>query len=69
MANMSDDIEWIVSGDSAVSGTYRDKAKVGQFWAAITEKSFTTRPSDSWATTSSSCLPASRTHQPRTARD
>jgi uncharacterized protein len=44
MANTSDDIEWIVSGDSAVSGTYRGKAKIGEFWAAITEKSFTTSP-------------------------
>jgi uncharacterized protein len=44
MANMSDDIEWIVLGDSAVSGTYRGKAKVGEFWAAIAEKSFTTTP-------------------------
>jgi|BarGraNGADG00312_1021997.scaffolds.fasta_scaffold11640_2 uncharacterized protein len=44
MANMSDDIEWIVSGDSAVSGTYRGQAQVGEFWAAIAEKSFTTSP-------------------------
>jgi ketosteroid isomerase-like protein len=44
MANMSDDIEWIVSGESAVGGTYRGKAKVGEFWAVIAEKSFRTSP-------------------------
>jgi ketosteroid isomerase-like protein len=27
-----------------VSGTYRGKAQVGAFWAAIAEKSFTTSP-------------------------
>jgi ketosteroid isomerase-like protein len=44
MANLSDDIEWIVSGESALSGTYRGKAQVSQLWASIAEKSFKTSP-------------------------
>ena len=39
---MSDDIEWIVRGDSTVSETTLGKARGGEFWAAIAEKSFTT---------------------------
>ena len=44
MANLSDDIEWIVSGESALSGTYRGKAQVGELWATIAEKSYMTSP-------------------------
>ena len=44
MENLSDDIEWIVSGESAVSGTYRGKTQVGEFWATIAERSFTISP-------------------------
>ena len=44
MANLSDDIEWIVSGESALSGTYRGNAQVGELWATIAEKSHMTSP-------------------------
>jgi ketosteroid isomerase-like protein len=44
MANLSDDIEWIMSGESALSGTYRGKAQVGELWATIAEKSYMTSP-------------------------
>jgi ketosteroid isomerase-like protein len=40
MANLSDDIEWIVSGES----TYRGKDQVGALWATIAGKSFKTSP-------------------------
>jgi hypothetical protein len=44
MANMADDIEWITPGRSAVSGTLHGKQEVGQFWAKLAEKGFTTEP-------------------------
>ena len=44
MESLADDIEWIVPGNSAVSGTYRGKAEVGGLWMKLTEKSFTTAP-------------------------
>jgi uncharacterized protein len=40
MANISDSIEWVVGGDSAVTGTYHGKAEVGQFWGQLAEKGF-----------------------------
>lgn len=46
MANISDSVEWIVGGDSAVAGTYRGKQEVGGFWAQIAEKDFRTEPSE-----------------------
>lgn len=44
MENLADDIEWITPGNSTVSGTYRGKQEVGEFWARLAEKSFTTEP-------------------------
>jgi uncharacterized protein len=47
MANISDSVEWVVKGDSAVSGTYRGKEQVaGQLWAPLAEKGFQTNPSE-----------------------
>jgi hypothetical protein len=60
MANLSDDIEWIVSGESAVNGTYRGQAQVGALWAAIAGKSFKTSPIDSSPTTTSSSCSATQ---------
>ena len=40
-----DDIEFVVPGTSAVSGTYRGKAEVTEFFAKVAEQSFTTTPS------------------------
>jgi uncharacterized protein len=45
--NISDSVEWVVKGDSALSGTYRGKEQVaGQLWAPLAEKGFQTNPSD-----------------------
>ena len=46
MANISDSVEWVVGGDSSVSGTYRGKEEVGKFWAQLGEKGFQGRPSE-----------------------
>ena len=40
-----DDIEFVLLGNSAVSGTYRGKAEVTEFFAKLAEQSFTTTPS------------------------
>lgn len=44
MRDLADDVEWIVAGNSAISGTYRGKQEVGQFWAKLAEKGFSTNP-------------------------
>ncbi|BBX22042.1 hypothetical protein MTER_14530 [Mycolicibacter terrae] len=38
MALFDDDIEWVQPGDSAVSGTYRGKAELGEFLAGLSAK-------------------------------
>jgi ketosteroid isomerase-like protein len=43
-ANLDDQIEWIVPGNSTVSGTYRGKDEVIGFWMKLAEKGFTTSP-------------------------
>jgi uncharacterized protein len=42
--NLDDQIEWIVPGNSKVSGTYRGKDEVIGFWMKLAEKGFTTTP-------------------------
>lgn len=42
MAKISDSIEWVVGGDSAVSGSHHGKEEVGKFWGQIAEKGFST---------------------------
>ncbi len=44
MENIADDIEWIVPGNSAVSGTLRGKQQVGEYWGKLAEKSFAISP-------------------------
>jgi uncharacterized protein len=44
LKNLDDDIEWIVPGNSTISGTYRGKDEVAQFFMTIAGKSFTTSP-------------------------
>lgn len=44
MKDISDSIEWVVSGDNALTGTYRGKQEVGDFWMKLVEKGFTTTP-------------------------
>jgi ketosteroid isomerase-like protein len=38
MADMSDDIEWIQPGDSAIGGSYHGKQEVGGLWSKFQEK-------------------------------
>ena len=45
MDNWDDNIEWVVPGNSTMSGTYRGKAEVMGFLAKVAENSFTTAPS------------------------
>ena len=45
MNNWDDNIEWVVPGNSTMSGTYRGKAEVMGFLAKVAERSFTTAPS------------------------
>jgi uncharacterized protein len=42
---LDDDTEWVVPGNSTISGTYRGKAEVTEFFGKLAEKSFTTAPS------------------------
>ncbi len=44
MEPFADDIEWIVPGNSAISGTYRGKEEIGGFFIKLAGKSFTTEP-------------------------
>ena len=43
-ADIADDIEWIVPGNSTISGTYHGKDEVIGFWIRLAEKGFTTEP-------------------------
>ena len=45
MSDLDDDVEWVVLGNSTVSGTYRGKAEVTELFAKVAEQSFTTTPS------------------------
>ena len=44
MARMADDVEWITPGNSAISGTLHGKQEVGDLWAKLAEKGFSTSP-------------------------
>jgi ketosteroid isomerase-like protein len=44
MRNMADDIEWVVPGDSAISGVYRGRDEVARFFQTLANKSFRTEP-------------------------
>ena len=44
MKDMADDIEWIVPGNSTISGSYRGKDEVLQFFIKLAGKSFSTEP-------------------------
>jgi ketosteroid isomerase-like protein len=35
MAQISDSVQWVVGGDSSVTGTYTGKQELGGFWAKI----------------------------------
>ncbi len=44
MENMSDDVEWITPGNSAVSGSRHGKQEVGELWGELASKGFSTTP-------------------------
>jgi ketosteroid isomerase-like protein len=44
MQDLADDIEWIVPGDSTISGTYRGKDEVMRLFATLASRSFRTEP-------------------------
>jgi uncharacterized protein len=46
MKDISDSIEWVVGGDSALTGTYNGKEEVGGFWMKLLEKGFRTTPKE-----------------------
>lgn len=46
MKDISDSIEWVVSGDSSLSGTYHGKEEVGGLWMKFLEKGFQTTPKE-----------------------
>ena len=43
-AELDDQVEWVVAGNSAISGTYRGKDEVVGFWMKLAEKGFSTHP-------------------------
>lgn len=46
MKDISDSVEWVVSGDNALTGTYRGKEEVGALWMKFLEKGFKTTPKE-----------------------
>jgi ketosteroid isomerase-like protein len=46
MANIADSIQWVVGGDSSVSGTYNGKGEVMGFWGKLLEVGFSTNPNE-----------------------
>jgi ketosteroid isomerase-like protein len=46
MANIADSIQWVVGGDSSVSGTYTGKGEVMGFWGKLLEVGFATNPNE-----------------------
>jgi uncharacterized protein len=44
LSTFDDDIEWVVPGNSAISGTFRGKDQFVQLLGKLAEKSFTTTP-------------------------
>ena len=46
MKDISDSIEWVVRGDSSLTGTYNGKDAVGGLWMKLLEKGFRTTPTE-----------------------
>ena len=46
MRDISDDVEWVVSGNSSLTGTYHGKDEVGTLWMKFLEKGFRTTPTE-----------------------
>jgi ketosteroid isomerase-like protein len=47
MAEISDDVEWTTAGNSAISGTASGKEELGENWAQLAAKGWTTSP-EAW---------------------
>ena len=45
LSTFDDNVEFVIPGNSTISGTYRGKDEVTNFFAKLAEKSFTTTPS------------------------
>ncbi len=45
LSTFDDNVEFVVPGNSTISGAYRGKAEVTNFFAKLAEKSFTNTPS------------------------
>ena len=45
LSTFDDNVEFVLTGNSTISGTYRGKDEVTKFFAKLAEKSFTTTPS------------------------
>jgi uncharacterized protein len=46
MADIDESITWTVRGDHALSGTHTGKQAVGELWAALMSKGFSSKPHD-----------------------
>ena len=46
MKNIDDSVTWTAQGDNALTGTYNGKQEVGELWAQLAGKSFSTQPHD-----------------------
>jgi ketosteroid isomerase-like protein len=46
MQNMDDSVEWTTRGDSALTGTRNGKQEVGELWAQLAGKTFSSEPHD-----------------------
>jgi ketosteroid isomerase-like protein len=46
MKDISDSIEWVVSGASSLTGTYHGKDEVGGLWMKLIESGFQTTPKE-----------------------
>ena len=46
MANIADSIQWVVGGESSLSGTYTGKGEVMGFWGKLLEVGFSTSPNE-----------------------
>jgi ketosteroid isomerase-like protein len=46
MENMDDSVTWTARGDSALTGTYEGKQAIGELWANLAGKEFSTAPHD-----------------------
>jgi uncharacterized protein len=44
LERLTDDVEWIIPGDSAISGTHQGRERVQELWAELASRGFSVRP-------------------------